>query len=288
MISQPQFRLSANAFDRPDSETADAKAVIFISSEGTETEPDYFEQLNSHLDRKSPYIIHILKHDRDTMSDPRHVLDLLEECRNIRLGRSFFGIKSKNKELRLTEKLILKFFNNPDAFSKKMQEKFKIAVTKLGIDVDYYRYLREIGTRKNVYNDRFALVIDRDGKCHNLKTLEEIRDICRERNFDFCLSNPCFDLWLILHLEFQLTPLIKRKLLCNNKVSNKNTESSIILSQHAHHAKEISKPIFEKIYLPKVRHASKRAAKLASNDTDILSSLGTRVPLIINRVLHYL
>ena len=57
MISQPQFRLSADAFDRPDVETTDAKAVIFISSEGTETEPDYFEQLNSHLDRKSPYII---------------------------------------------------------------------------------------------------------------------------------------------------------------------------------------------------------------------------------------
>ena len=288
MISQPQFRLSANAFDRPDFETTDAKAVIFISSEGTETEPDYFEQLNSHLDRKSPYIIHVLKHDRDTMSDPRHVLDLLEECRNIRSGRSFFGMKSKNKELRLTEKLILKFFNTPDTFSKKKQEEFKIAVTKLGIDVDYYRYLREIGTRKNGYNDRFALVIDRDGKCHNLKTLEEIRDICRERNFDFCLSNPCFDLWLILHLEFQLKPSIKRKLLCNSKVSNNNTESSIILSQHAHHAKHISKTTFEKIYLPKIRHASKRATRLASSDTDILSNIGTRVPLIIDKVLPYL
>ena len=147
MISPPQFRLSANAFDRPDSETAEPKAVIFISSEGTETEPDYFEQLNSYLDRKSPYIIHVLKHVRDTASDPRHVLDLLEECRNIRSGRPFFGIKSNKKEIRLTEKRILEFFSNPDVFSKKEQEEFKIAVTKLGIDVDYYRYLRETGVQ---------------------------------------------------------------------------------------------------------------------------------------------
>lgn len=288
MALQTQFRLSANAFDRPEPETDEVKTVIFVSTEGTETEPDYFDHLNASLKRKSPFVIHVLKHSRDTSSDPRHVLDLLEECHSIRSGKPFFASKTIKKELRLTEKRILAFFANPDAFSRRDQDEFKIAVAKLGIDVDYYRYLREIGTRRSGSKDRFALVLDRDGKCHDLKTLEEIRDVCREKHFDFCLSNPCFDLWLLLHLECQLTPPLKRKLLANNKISSNNTESSILLSRLAHHGKNIAKPVFEKIYLSKVRHASKRAAKLASDDTDILTNLGTRVPLIVNPLLPWL
>ena len=288
MGTQNPFRLSAAPFERPEQKTAEAKAVLFVSTERTETEPDYFHHLNASLKRDAPFVIRVLRHSRDTDSDPRHVLDLLEECRAIRSGKPFFDRKTTSKELRLTKNRIRKVFENWDSLSDAERETFRTAVARLGIDVDYYRYLQQIGGSGNDRKDRFAIVIDRDGKCHDLKTLEEIRDICRERGFDFCLSNPCFDLWLLLHLECRLTPQRKRKLLQNNRTSRNNTESGVLLSALAHHSKNITKAVFERTYLPKIRHACKRAAGLATEDGEILHAVGTRAPVIVAPLLEWL
>ena len=284
-----QFRLSANAFARPPESIEDAKSVIFISAEGTCTEPDYFHHLNSHLKRGCPFVLHVLHHDHDTKSDPRHVLALLEQCRDIRAdGASLFVKSVADTAESLTEQAIQEFFDHPETFPEAKRIAVNSAIVKMGIDVDYYRYLRQIGNPKSAFADCFVLVVDRDRDNHSRETLVEIRDVCRKNNFDFCLSNPCFDLWLLLHLEVRLSTEVRQKLLANRHVSKDNTYSSKLVSDHAHHGKSIAEGKFEKTYLPKIRHALKRARRLAISEDDVIDNLGTRVPVLMDKVLRWL
>lgn len=283
------FRLSSNAFTRPPENIKNAKSIIFISAEGTCTEPDYFEHLNSHLKRDCPYVLHVLHHDHDTKSDPRNVLALLEQCSAIRAnGASLFAKSVADTADSLTEQSIHEFFDHPETLSKAKRIAINSAIVKMGIDIDYCRFLREIGDPKSASADCFVLVIDRDKENHNRKTLVEIRDVCRKNGFDFCLSNPCFDIWLLLHLEVRLSANVKQNLLANRHVSEDNTYSSKLLSDYAHHGKSIGECKFVKTYLPKIRHALGRARRLSTSEDSVIDNLGTRVPILMDKVLRWL
>ena len=283
------FRLSSNGFERPKEHIVETKRMIFVSAEGTCTEPDYFNLLNENLKRDCPFKIQVLDHHRDTNSDPKHVLDLLEECREIRThGMSLFARTVAEAEPELTEDRVLHFFEHPETLTETEKACVQIAIIKMGIDADYCRYLQEVGDQKTSGEDRFAIVIDRDSGTHTRDTIIEIRDVCREKHFEFCLSNPCFDLWLLLHLEFRLTTPVKKKLETNAYVSGKNTYSASLVAQHAHHAKSIPEMTFKRLYLPKIRSALKRAAKLATDEDAVIDRLGTRVPVLIQDLTRWL
>ncbi|MCQ2053513.1 MAG: RloB family protein, partial [archaeon] len=68
--------------------------------------------------------------------------------------------------------------------------------------------------------DQLWLVIDKDKWLD--KTLSEIATRCEQKEYmHFCLSNPCFELWLLLHKidVSQISDLEKQKLLDNKRVS---------------------------------------------------------------------
>jgi RloB-like protein len=46
--------------------------------------------------------------------------------------------------------------------------------------------------------DELWLLIDRDR--WKLEMLAEVARLCRQKNYEFCLSTPCFEFWLLLHL----------------------------------------------------------------------------------------
>lgn len=66
-------------------------------------------------------------------------------------------------------------------------------------------------------DDELWMVIDRDR--WTVQMLSDIQSQCRQKGIGLCISNPCFELWLILHYE-ELTPLsseIQALLLTNQK-----------------------------------------------------------------------
>lgn len=83
-----RFRLTSTAFKREDEDNKiDPKRMIILSVEGDETERTYFQHLNMHLDR-TMIQIEVLRHRRgDGYSDPRHVIELLNEYVDIRQGQ---------------------------------------------------------------------------------------------------------------------------------------------------------------------------------------------------------
>ncbi|MBN2039187.1 MAG: RloB domain-containing protein [Spirochaetes bacterium] len=72
-------------------------------------------------------------------------------------------------------------------------------------------------------NDELWLVIDRDR--WPAKTLPNIARQCKQKNYNMALSNPCFELWILLHLKdvYSLSKSEKERLLLNRKVSATRT-----------------------------------------------------------------
>lgn len=64
-----------------------------------------------------------------------------------------------------------------------------------------YNQIHEFITEYNIYDDdELWIVVDRDE--WKSKMLKEVASYCvQNNNLHFCLSNPCFELWLLLHLE---------------------------------------------------------------------------------------
>lgn len=72
--------------------------------------------------------------------------------------------------------------------------------------------------------DQICLIVDRD-KDSFVSTFENnqykyVLDKCREMGFQFCVTNPCFEFWLLLHFD-EVFSLDKEKLLDNPKVTSK-------------------------------------------------------------------
>ena len=84
--------------------------------------------------------------------------------------------------------------------------------TKIHIEIltmDYGNSPRQVINRLNTFkkkynlnkSDELWLVIDRDYQSWNESEISEIAQQCLQKGYFLGLSNPCFELWLLLHLE---------------------------------------------------------------------------------------
>lgn len=80
-------------------------------------------------------------------------------------------------------------------------------------------------------SDEFWLIIDRDDweEIHNHDFSKLVEDCQKEENFFMAMSNPCFELWLVLHLIDleNLDDNQKSKLFENKKVNKTRTTLTI-------------------------------------------------------------
>ncbi len=280
----PTFRLSGNAFERPAQEVLDEKRVIFISTEGTRSEPRYFRFLDEFIHDHypdAPYILRVLEHNRDQASTPMHVLALLDECKSIVTQNYPFP---DLEEIDLSEDDLSRYYAHPEDFSKVKQKEIWGKLLKAGINIDYYRSLKAIA---HLDGDKFVVVMDRDAKSHSRETLEEIAQICTNRKdegFEFYLSNPCFELWLLLHFQDVSSLSVKQQesLLQNTRISTLHTFISQQLSALGHHQKRITKAAFYAHYMPKISTAFIHASRLAHSAETTLDNIGTNLPDLIS------
>ena len=79
---------------------------------------------------------------------------------------------------------------------------------------------RAITFDKNL--DKICFIIDRDKDSFVSKPgndqYQYVLDKCRENNYGFYLSNPCFELWLLMHYD-EVVTMDRKKILENPKVS---------------------------------------------------------------------
>ncbi len=130
-------------------------------------------------------------------------------------------------------------------------------------------------------HDELCLVIDRDPQSWEEDAIAHVAQECSHKEYLLALSNPAFDLWLLLHhQDVALLPPAERDVL----FANKNSAIKKALKKHVR-GYSSSAPDIEQFW-GHTEQAIERAQRL---DIDPQSrwpnALGTRVYLILEKIL---
>ena len=149
-----------------------------------------------------------------------------------------------------------------------------------------YEQIRKFMAEYNIEDDdQLWIVVDKD-KWKD-KMLSTVALYCAQNaNLHFCVSNPCFELWLLLHIEDgatydkeQMEALSK-----NKKVNTQNTWLKKRLKDLTGHYRESDYDATE--LLPHINTAIERAEKLDTVPTDRWPQrVGTRVYLLAKSII---
>jgi hypothetical protein len=135
--------------------------------------------------------------------------------------------------------------------------------------------------------DEFWLIIDRDDweEIHNHNFDKLVDDCKKENNFFLALSNPCFEIWLILHLKDinEYDEGEKQRILVNEKISRKKNYIDRVLSEIQ--GRGYNKRPNPKVFLPLTRIAINRAKELDSENEDYPKQLGTHIYKLIAKLI---
>ena len=261
-------------FERPEGEdSVEPLRFVVLSAEGTQTERNYFEHLTNLLETNNIKLqFHVLEHTSGENA-PEDLLKHLQECRRIQqddlLPEELMAIIKKelsHEDINNLDKLIKE---------KPLPEKIKRVLLSYGIDIDYHMFIRNFDPKL----DTFAVVLDRDKDNHSEKTLRSVKEKCKEEGFDMCLSNPCFEFWLFLHIwdKQDLSDELKGKML-----ENKDHYMSSYLSKRTHHRKKITKGKFTQLYSHSISSAIQNASFFSTDFFAILSNLGTNLGVFMS------
>lgn len=136
-------------------------------------------------------------------------------------------------------------------------------------------------------NDELWMVIDRDYQSWEIEMIKSVAQICHQkRGYYLAVSNPAFELWLLLHLVdcSELTQQEKEDLFRNAKVTRNKTYSKKMLSDLLGGFNEAKYDADN--FVPKVEEAIKNAIILDVNPrTRWPNYLATRVYKLVQNII---
>jgi len=145
---------------------------------------------------------------------------------------------------------------------------------------------REYNFKKS---DEFWLIIDRDNweeiHHHSFEKLAE--DCLKEGNFFLAMSNPCFEIWLVLHLK-DLRDFSKdeQEKIYQNKPENKSKNYiDILVGNLEGQGRGYNKRPNPGIYLPLTEIAIKRAKAIDTPNELYPKYLGTHVYKLVEKLM---
>lgn len=154
--------------------------------------------------------------------------------------------------------------------------------------INVKKLLQEAKREFNFKNtDEFWLIIDRDHweTIHNHNFDKLVEDCKAEKNFYLAMSNPCFEIWLILHLKDvnEYSNEEKKAIFENVKISNKKNHIDVVLGQLQ--GKDYNKRPDPEIYNPLTLTAIERA-KILENIGEIYpSKIGSHLHKLIEKLI---
>ena len=161
------YRLgSSGLFSRNNEETVKPKRVIFLSTEGSKTEVQYFnfiEKYREQLGIKAIVHVEVLR-KFDTRSDPDSVLDLLEEYIQFRENGRFEDEIASLSLRDYTPEFIRSYLYDRSSIPAHMQNRFQATLTEEHLDLVYLDFLSKFQGEDDV----FGVVVDRDSQSHSV------------------------------------------------------------------------------------------------------------------------
>jgi hypothetical protein len=136
-------------------------------------------------------------------------------------------------------------------------------------------------------SDEFWLIVDRDDweTIHKIDFNQLVIDCNKEDNFFLAMSNPCFEIWLIMHLKdiTEYNEEEQNKLLENASVSRKKNHIDTIIGDLQ--GIGYNKNPNPETYLPLTKTAIKRAKDIDFVNEPYPKNLGSHIYKLIEKLL---
>lgn len=282
-----KFRLSSNAFEREsEEEKILPKKVFFISIEGNVTEKQYLRGLSKYREElgiNALVNIEVLERmGSDTNSAPSQVIELLEEYLNLRKLSKDDMIREIPRKIidDYGEDTIKQFIKDASQIDHALRNKINTELTQYGYFLSYRKHLNEFDSEL----DEFCVLIDRDSQNHSESNMQDCISYCKQNGYNCFISNPCFELWLLLHFSNVNEEYADKleEIRQNNKVSASHTFVSKEVSEKAHHGK---KGIgFKTKYLPRIDNAITHAKAFPSDVDELVDNIGCNIWKLIEKM----
>lgn len=281
------------------SQTINYKPKYFIASEGSSSEPLYFDGLNNSIISENVTIVNILR-DYANMcnSHPSFIIKMIKE----------FIINVTNEEITVLE-LKNKIDNcihenaykidissiHDDLISIYKKDDYRIKKDKLDdlflvlFKSEVYKDLAEnfplyFETQNVTYSpniDKLNIVIDRDKYNFKDSQYDEVVDFCKKYNVNLYVSNPTFEFWLMLHFP-EVENEDQNKMYENIYVSS----SRRYLEKRLHEICKYKKAELRfKDFEPYIYNAIEREKNYAEDIVKLKNNLGSNIGILIENML---
>ena len=275
-MSLPYRLGSSSLFVRTHEDSLEPKRVVFLSTEGTKTEVQYFNFIEKYREQLGvDAIVHIEVLRRyDTNSDPENVLELLEEYIRFRENKMFEKIIDSLSIKNYSIDFIKSYLENPSSLSRKDCNKFEAVLKEEHLDLLYLDFL----SKYHGEDDAFGIVIDRDCGSHSIEQMNRVLGKCMKKNYLCYITNPCMEFWQLLHVSDVATEYAEslEDILRNELDEKKNSFVSNLLYVKTGQRQAIQAKTFEQFYLPNIDLAVERAKGFAPSD-QLLEKLGSNL-----------
>ena len=282
------------------SQISQYRKKYFIASEGSTTEPKYFDKLNESVIKENITIINILRdYASKNHSNPTHVIKLLQTF----LDNTSSEVTVEELKNRLSNcdhenpgKICLNdIFSNLDMLYKKdgykipyddlddlFMEMFKNeAYADIAKNFERYFEAQDVTYSPNV--DSLNMVIDRDKESFTDQQYDRVINFCKLNNINLYVSNPNFELWLYMHFD-EFDEENPNDLLLNKKVNRSGVR---YITKRLHDICKYKKNniMFDK-FKPGIENAIKREQSFTEDISKIKNQLGTNVGILVSNIIN--
>ncbi|RGQ92932.1 RloB domain-containing protein [Bacteroides fragilis] len=168
---------------------------------------------------------------------------------------------------------------NEDIIDKKKEEKASHPLRRLELMKER---LSRINPYYKDYPDEAWLVCDRDDYSFSQKQYDTLLEECKRENIQVVISNPAFQLWLLLHFDSWLS----------DRIFEDDLSSKDILKIIEHQLKRrvigYSHGKLNMIrFISKIQIAQQNSKKYCTNIQDLKQEIGTNFGLLIDSIIKH-
>lgn len=280
-------------------ETKEYKPKYFIISEGSNSEPMYFDGLNNSIITENITIINILRDYASIHnSHPSFIIKMVEEfILNVTeneitvlelKNRIHNCICEKNYNINIEDiynKLLLLY--KKDSYKIKKDDLkdlfFNLFKGEIYEDLmqNFLLYFDAQNVTYSTTTDKLNIVIDRDQQNFKDYQYDEVVSFCNNHNVNLYVSNPTFEFWLMLHFPDVETE--DETKMFENKYVNK---SKRYLEQRLYEICKYKKSQLNfKAFEPFIKDAITREKNYAEDLKHLKNELGSNIGILINDML---
>jgi hypothetical protein len=163
---------------------------------------------------------------------------------------------------------------------RKDEDKSKSSARKVIEQLDNYKKYYAIEEQ-----DELWLVLDRDRQNFKIQNLAEIVQLCKQKDYELAITNPCFEFWLLLHIadykEYDDKELLENKPKTNNSKRFLETELTKLLGSYSKSSYQVAQLI------EKIDYAISQALQLDLQDTETWheNRIGTRLHILVGNII---